>query len=251
MSKSAIEATAVEANTALEWPKTIEIAGKRILAMPLEAMPLTEAQKIKFLDAGGIIMDMTKISKEEATRIANENPWAMIEWQESFEDLYWYTWVPTDNIMVGGHNPAYTGHKLFKKVYQAFPEYRTISKQQATIAWLYPIVHYRNLAACKWFAEMSGGRLATNDEILDIYKATSGKDNFERLAAMWQAQLGFRSATSGRIGNLGNMSKIGSGTIDQSSMVTGISVERYAPGVNMEIYNSMDATSGVVIMRDE
>lgn len=250
--KSAIEVTAKEASTALEWPKSIEIAGKRILAMPLEAMPLTEVQKLKFLDAGGIIMDMTKISKKEAIRIANESPWAMLEWQESFEDLSWTMRKYSTNPFEGdGPGRSYTGYSLFKIVYQTFPGFRSMSKKQATIAWLYPTIHYRNLAARRWFAEMSGGRLAADYEILEIYRAIRGESNAERLALMGQAPLGYREWASWYISGLGSSAELGGWLFDQSGMVSGIGVERYAPGVSEESYRSMDATSGVVIMRDE
>jgi hypothetical protein len=70
----------------------------------------------------------------------------MMYWVESFETLQ----SEIDGTL-------YKGFDLFKKVYEAFPDIQSMTKDEATEAGLYPIIHYRNFAARKWMAEMNGG----------------------------------------------------------------------------------------------
>lgn len=67
--------------------KTIEIAGYTILGIPMESITLTPDEKIKYEEAGGFIVDRSKVSIEDAIKISADNPDAMIEWILSFETL--------------------------------------------------------------------------------------------------------------------------------------------------------------------
>jgi hypothetical protein len=154
------------------------MAGYKILAMPLETMAFTQEQQQKFEEAGGLMYPVPK----EA--IAFKNRKKMMYWSESFETLQ----SEIDGTL-------YKGFDLFKKVYEAFPDIASMTKEEAIAQGLYPTIHYRNFAARKWMAEMNGGHLATldkdyNGELRDIYSAAEGKTNLEKLAAMGQAPLG-------------------------------------------------------------
>lgn len=171
--------------SAVKLPETIEIAGYKILAMPLESIKLTPEQEKKFIKAGGYIIDISKTWKDEAIRIAKENPLAMIEWQENFETLE-----------IKSEGTIYTGFDLFKKIYRNFSNMIFMSKDQAIEAGLYPIIHYRNFAAREYIARMYGWHLATLDkdykgELRDIYNAAPGNTNHEKLTSMGQAPLGW------------------------------------------------------------
>lgn len=86
-------------------------------------------------------------------------------WEESFE----YIRATIDGI-------PYQGFALWKKVYEAFPEYLDMTEEQARAAELYPAIHYYNHAGREWMARYHGGHLATLDssyqgELRDIYEA--------------------------------------------------------------------------------
>lgn len=198
---STIQATTETAKVVVEWPKTIEIAGKKILAMPLETMALTPEQQKKFEEAGGLMNPSSEVA------VADKNQDKMMYWAESFETLQ----SEIDGTL-------YKGFDLFQKVYEAFPDIRSMTKDKATETGLYPIIHYRNFAARKWMAEMNGGHLATldkdyNGELRDIYNAADGKTNLQKLAAMGQAPLGWRSADDAKVYSLGSWAKLGSGSL--------------------------------------
>jgi hypothetical protein len=146
--------------------------------MPLETMALTPEQQKKFEEAGGLMNPKLKVVT------ADKNKDKMMYWAESFETLQ----AEIDETL-------YKGFDLFKKIYEAFPDIRSMTKDEATEAGLYPIIHYRNFAARKWMAEMNGGHLATldkdyNGELRDIYNAAEGKTKLQKLAAMGQVPLG-------------------------------------------------------------
>jgi hypothetical protein len=145
----------------------------------------------------------------------------MYHWKVSFETL---------QAEING-NPYTTGFDLFKKVYEAFPGIASMTKDEATEAGLYPIIHYRNFAARKWMAEMNGGHLATlnkdyNGELRDIYNAAEGKTNLQKLAAMGQAPLGWRLADDAEVYNLGYWARLGSGSLDGDGDVRALCAHR-------------------------
>lgn len=164
--------------------------------MPLESMNLTPEQQVKFEKAGGLINP----TPHEAVLAA---PHTMIQWTRSFKTL---------ESEIDGVN--YTGFELFKKVYEAFPDIRSMTEEEAVESGLYPNINYRNISARKWLAEMNGGHLATldvegsdtipdndgdddkfnyilnNGELRDIYNAAPGKTSFEKFASMGQAPFG-------------------------------------------------------------
>ncbi len=152
------------ANTSLKWPKTIEIAGYTILAMPLESMKLTPEQEKKFIEEGWLM--------NPSWRTAVSNKEKMMQWDVSFEKQV--------SIIAG---IAYTGFNLWKKVYEWFPEYRDMTKEQAIKAGLYPMIYYRNHFARKWLAEMHGGHIATHgqdgSELVVICKELSWSSSYE------------------------------------------------------------------------
>ncbi len=200
----------------LNGPKTIEIAGYKILGMPLESMGFTPEQQKKFEEAGGLMNP----SVEVAT--AAENKDKMMYWAESFETL---------QVAISG--TLYEGFDLFKKVYEAFPDIWSMTKEEATEAGLYPIIHYRNFAARKWMAEMNGGHLANyKGELRDIYNAAEGKTNPEKLAAMGQALLGWRNAHDATIYCLGLWAELGSGSLYGYDDVRALLVRRHVVGTN-------------------
>lgn len=168
--------------------------------MPLETMALTPEQQKKFEEAGGLMNPVPTIAT------AYENHDKMMYWAESFEDLQ----TEIDGTL-------YDGFDLFKKVYEAFPDIRSMTKDEATESGLYPIIHYRNFAARKWMAEINGGHLATiegyNGELRDIYNAAKGETNLQKLAAMGQAPLGCRRARDAGVYYLGHWARLGSGSL--------------------------------------
>lgn len=227
--------TAHKMERSMNWPKTIEIAGKRILAMPLETMALTPEQQKKFKEAGGLINPSSKVAT------ADKNQDKMMYWAESFENLQ----AEIDRTL-------YKGFDLFKKVYEAFPDIAGMTKEEATEAGLYPIIHYRNYAARKWMAEMSGGHLATldedyNGELRDIYNAAEGKTNLEKLARMGQAPLGFRYADDAKVCYLGYWAGLGSSSLDAGGYVRGLGAHR-GEAKNDRWFWHWTAVSSVVVL---
>ena len=237
--------TAHSMEHAMNWPKTIEIAGKTILAMPLESMGMTDEQKKKFETAWGLMKPSIGVS------ILDENQEKMMYWAESFEKMTakikWQT---------------YTGFALFHKVYEAFPEVLALSEEQARAEWLYPIIHFRNHAARVWMAKNLGGHLATLDEnhageLMDIHQAAKakaiekhGKDvrNPTILKYMGQVMLGWRVAKVAKVYGLGHVSCLASGSLNVNGDVRSF----YAVRDKSNVRNYWDllrtAISSVVVM---
>lgn len=147
--------------------------------MPLESMGFTSEQQKKFEEIGGLMNPPFEIVN------ADENQDRMMYWTKSFEI-----------IKIEIHGIFYNGFDLFKRVYEAFPDIRSMTKDEAVEAGLYPIIHYRNFSARKWMAEINGGHLATLDEnydgeLHDIYNAATGNTNLEKLASIGQAPFGW------------------------------------------------------------
>lgn len=170
----------------MRLPRTTKIAGYTILAMPLESISLTPEQQRKFEEAGGLINPLPEDS------FFPKDQDRMIQWTENFETLE----AKIDGVL-------YRGFDLFKKVYEAFPNIQSMTKEEATKVGIYPTIYYRNFAARKWMAEMNGGHIATldsdfNGELRDIYNAAKGKTNLEKLANIGQAPFGSRH-TAGEI----------------------------------------------------
>lgn len=69
----------------------------------------------------------------------------MIEWQENFETLE-----------LKSEGTYYSRFDLFKKIYRAFPNILFMTKEEAIKTGLYPTIHYRNLAARQYIAQMYG-----------------------------------------------------------------------------------------------
>lgn len=220
----------------MSWLKTIEIAGKKILARPLETIILTSEQQKKFEEAGGLVNPTPK----EA--IARKNQEKMMCWTEDFEALQ----AEIDGTL-------YKGFDLFKKIYEAFSDIAGMTKKEAIEAGFYPNIYYRNFAARKWMAEMYGGHLANLDEdydgeLRDIYDIASGKTNLEKLAAMGQAPLGWRDVDDAEIYDLGLWVALGSGSFDiDSDGIRGFGVDR-DEDMGEDIYWLEEAISSVVVL---
>lgn len=84
-----------------------------------------------------------------------------------------------------------------------------MNQEEATAVGLYPFIYYRNFAARKWMAEKMGGSIPTLDRdycwgmLKDIFDASNGTTNLERLASMGQAPFGLRNPDDACIYNLG------------------------------------------------
>ncbi len=96
------------------WLRTTEIAGKKILAMPLEAIAFTPEQQKKFEEAGGLMNPVVEVA------IAAKNQDKMMCWTESFETL---------ESEING--TLYEGFELFKKVYEAFLDIAGMTREEA------------------------------------------------------------------------------------------------------------------------
>ncbi len=204
--------------------------------MPLETMALTPEQQKKFEEAGGLMNPASKVAT------ADKNQDKMMYWAESFETL---------SSEIDG--TLYKGFDLFKKVYEAFPDIASMTKDEATEAGLYPTIHYRNFAARKWMAEMNGGHLATldkdyNGELRDIHNAAEGKTNLQKLAAMGQAPLGWRDADDAKVYGLGIWAKLGSGSLDGGGDVRALGARRGRAGAGYGWYCQRTAVSSVVAL---
>ena len=82
-------------------PKSIEIAGERILAIPIESMNLTSELQKKFKEAGSLL------NPTDEQVYADENHDKMMQWAESFEGRQ----VEIDSNI-------YRDFDIFKQVYQ-------------------------------------------------------------------------------------------------------------------------------------
>ena len=220
----------------MNLPKPIEIAGKKILAMPLETMALTLEQQKKLEEAGGLMNPASKVAT------ADKNQDKMMYWAESFETL---------QLEIDG--TLYKDFDLFKKVYEAFPDICSMTKDEATEAGLYPTIHYRNFAARKWMAEMNGGHLATldkdyNGELRDIYDAAKGNTNLQKLAAMGQAPLGWRNADDEKVYDLGYWVGWGSGSLDSVGNVRSLDAQPGMAGAGDSWFWQWDAIGSVVVL---
>lgn len=227
----------------MKGPKTIEIAGKRILAMPLETMGLTREQQNEYEAAGGLMNPPPEIAK----RVENQDK--MMYWTESFETLQ----SEIDGIL-------YKDFDLFKKVYEAFPDIASMTKDEAIEAGLYPIIHYRNYAARKWMAEMLWGRLATLDrkywgELSDIYHVAPWRTSLQKLAAIGQAPLGWYDVDLGDVFGLGFLAVLGSESIDPEAIdensirALEVFIDQLAPYA--EAHLQIHAVSSVVVFDNE
>lgn len=180
--------------------------------MPLESMGLTQEQQEKFrIEAKGFEVDCSSLTEEEQIKFLRENIKAPIDWQVSFETL-------ESKI----DDRSFKGFALFKKVYEAFPDICSLKEEEARGLGIYPIIHYRNFAARKWMANMNGGHIATldqdyNGELDDICKAAGGKTNIQKLAAIGQAPLGFRSSNT-EVYNLGSVADLGADPVDDDNI---------------------------------
>ncbi len=99
---------------AMKDPRTIEIAGMKILAIPLELIAMTPLQREKFEELGGLMNPTPNI----ATAHLNQD--LMMEWQESFE---------TQEREIDG--TLYRGFELWKKVFAGFSEYKNLTEEEA------------------------------------------------------------------------------------------------------------------------
>lgn len=184
-------------------------------------MGLTSEQSERFkTEVGGFEVDCSEMTQEEQIQFAKDNPEAPIDWQVSFENLQ----AEIDGTL-------YIGFDLFKKIYEAFPDIRSMTKDEAIKAGLYPTIHYRNFAARKWIAEMNGGHLATldtdhNGELRDIYDAASGEANLQKLAAMGQAMFGWRYADFADVSLVGHWVRLGSDKFNADDYLCGFYIHR-------------------------
>lgn len=211
--------------------------------MPLESMGLTREQQEKFrTEAKGFEIDCSKMTKAEKIQFAQDNPDAPIDWQVSFETL-----------QAEIYGTLHKGFDLFNKIYEAFPDIRSMNEDEAKEAGLYPIIHYRNHAARKWIAKMNGGHLATldednNGEFHDIYIKAKGKTNLQKLAAMGQAPLGWYSPLDASVCNLGHWARLGSGSLYDDGNVRTLLAHRDRTGADYNWSSQFTADSGVVVL---
>jgi hypothetical protein len=225
----------VDVEDITKLPKTTKIAGYTILAMPLESIGLTPEQQKKFEEAGGLI---NPLPEDSFFPKGQDKP---IQWTENFERL---------EATIDG--TPYQGFDLFKKVYEAFPSIKSITKEEAIKAGIYPTIYYRNFAARKWMAELNGGHLAMldsnfNGEFRDIYNEAKGKTNLEKLASIGQAPFGSRHA-AGEIYYWLDYAFLGSDSLDGDGHVRTL----YIHTVTMDILNGSfwqrDPINSVVVL---
>ncbi len=187
---------------ALDWPNTIEIAEKTVLSLPFGfGHPPS-----KFSKEGGIIHPTLKQAKTKKNRQT-----MMMCWKRSFEQM---------GYLIEGK--YYKGFELWKKVYEAFPEYANMTEKQARKQGIYPEIFYYNSAGREWMATYHGGHLADlnnlfEGELWDIWQATEGKGTIkERLAAIRQAPIGWYHANSAYVIDIGNCSCLASTSLNSS-----------------------------------
>ncbi|MBP9812577.1 hypothetical protein KBC86_04290 [Candidatus Gracilibacteria bacterium] len=217
----------------LNGPKTIEIAGKKILAMPLESMKLSPEQQIRFKEAGGLL-DPT-----DEQVYADENHDKMMQWTESFEG---------HQIEIDGK--IYRDFEIFKQVYQGFPEICSLTEKEAREVGIYPDIYYRNHKAREWFAKMLGGHLAHLDEdslsgeLSEILTAATGNTPFERLASIGQAPFGGRypilpGSSDIKIHGLGQKAILASGSLRRNNKKYSKYFQTTIPGFIIDVQKNL------------
>jgi hypothetical protein len=185
----------------------------RILGKPTEMIPMSEDQKKKFIERGGLINP----NITESTSTKNQS-----------KMMYW----ETDYSMITGNvdGQIYTGYGLFQKL---FPEYAHLSEDEARSQWL--MMRYdRNHSAREDFAQNMGSRQATREELEIIYTEAKARailknpnaKNSEILREMGQKLLGWRDAGDGLVYNIGEWSGVASSGLDADGDVHGLDFHR-------------------------
>jgi hypothetical protein len=140
---------------------SLEVNGETVelLGLPLQALGMTPAQQREFEKAGGLMNPTPQVAKKAPLKwdFVKKYDYALVESQMMY-------WVGSfENFQEEIDGKLYKGFGLFKKVYEAFPDIRSMTKDEATEAGLYPTIHYRNFGTLKLMAEMSGGYLPNLD----------------------------------------------------------------------------------------
>ncbi len=161
-----------------------------ILSLPLGFGPPPR----RFFEAGGV---QNPISSQVETLLTDGKE-PMLCYTRNFEEM--------EHSIEG---KTYRGFELWNKVYEAFPDYRDMTEQQARKQGIYPTIYYYTRAAWEWMAQYHWGRLAElnlvpdlsvyrlSGELPDILTASNGtwRTLTERLAAFNQAPTGWCSMT--------------------------------------------------------
>ncbi len=202
----------------------------------MESIGFSPEEQKKFEKVGGLMNPPPKVAT------AKKNQDRMMHWIESFEDL---------QAEINGM--LYNGFDLFRRVYQGFPDICSMTKEEATAQGIYPIIHYRNHAARKWMAKMNRGHLAIldeeyNGELRNIYDATTGPTNLQKLAKMGQAPFGWRNADDGGVYELGDWASIASGLLGANGNVRALHAPLRWPVVANDWFWQSKAVGAVVVL---
>ena len=99
----------------------------------------------KFFEAGGV---QNPISSQVETLLTDGKE-PMLCYTRNFEEM--------EHSIEG---KTYRGFELWKKVYEAFPEYADLTEAQAREAGIYPNIYYYTRTGREWMAKYHGGHLA-------------------------------------------------------------------------------------------
>lgn len=183
-------------DSVMSWLRTKEVAGKKILAIPLELIGMTSLQEEAYLNAGWLIdpdleRSMKSPRRDHPSLVGSTIPSDQL--YDSDELSRMMTWkVSLEDYLVEIEDRWYRGFALFQKIFEGFPEFAAMTESQARDAGVYPYLYFRNHFAREWWAKMNGGHIATpsNSEIQQIIDWMTGNTFSERLASVGIAPVG-------------------------------------------------------------
>jgi hypothetical protein len=206
----------------------------RLLGLPLEAMAMTPAQQSE--------LEKQEFMKPDRGFL----PWKTKIWTVTFDSIQ----SEIDGIL-------YEGFFLFKKVYEAFPDIASLTKEEATAQGLYPIINCRHYLVREWLAEKLGGIIPDFVEdswrnsigsIYDFYRAAPWDNSLEKLAWIGQAPFGSIETEDGdgKTYGVGNWADLASSSVVGAARIHAMRVYRDSNKIeNNKLWQYRSASSVV------
>jgi hypothetical protein len=245
--------TAHSMERTMNGPKTIELAGHQVIAMPDELRPLS-TEKQEALKKQWWLIDPTFAEVQAAEQTL---------WATNVKSYYNKKWT---ELSVAIDSNKLTGYPLFQRITKNlfarhFPEYMNLTEQEATKAGIYPNIGYPSYGARAELRKMTNAHVATLDknsqwELRDIYEAAK-KIALEKnpnatqeniLAEMGTALLGWVRANDGQVCVLGELAGLGSVALDEGGGVPSLNAHRGSQDANYYWYSPRTAISSVGVM---
>jgi hypothetical protein len=242
--------------TSLTPPKTIELAGYHIIAMPDELRPIS-TEKQKELKQQGWLIDPTY---EQLKRAEKEL------WAPNIKSYYNKDWR---NLAFTIDRVKLTGYPLFQRITKKLfalhlPEYVNMTEEQSTQAGIYPNIGYASYSAKIAMKEWNNARLPNFTEkkyaweLVEIYEAAKTKafaknpkaTQEDILAEMGTAFFGLLYTGNSEVCDIGTYANIGSATFHRTSNTYGLNVYHDSPNAGILHFEFDTIISSVGIVKN-